>query len=180
LRKLATFVIGEFAEDEIGVADAVAESVIGGANAIAREIIGAEVVDYGFKAVVAASAAAFAETKFAEFEREIVANGEEILRRELVEIHDGARDLPYFVVIALGFDEEAVTVFGDEGAEFRLVLPVKFVDFGIKIERQKADVVAREIVLVAWVAKSNNDFHICYYSMKKGSRMGPPFLIWCS
>ncbi len=167
--------VGEFAEDKFGVADAVAECVVGGADAVAWKIVSTEVVDHRFEAVVAARAAAFAKAELAEFEREIIANGEEILRCELIEIHDGTRDLPYLVVVALGFDEEAVAVFGDEGAEFWLVLPVEFVDFGIKIERQKADVVAREIVLVTRIAESNNDFHICYYSMKKAAEWGRPF-----
>jgi hypothetical protein len=37
--------------------------------------------------------------------------------------------------------------------------------------------VAREIVLVARIAKSNNDFHICYYSMKKGAQARSPLWV---
>jgi hypothetical protein len=32
-------------------------------------------------------------------------------------------------------------------------------DFGIKIERQKAKIVARKIIFMAWIAKTDYDLH---------------------
>jgi hypothetical protein len=58
--------------------------------------------------------------------------------------------------------------------EFWPVLPFELFAFCVKIERQKAGIVTRPIVLRPWIAETDNDFHICYYSTKKGGRMGPP------
>ena len=56
----------EFGEDKIDVAGLFAEIVVGGADAEAREFVRTEFGDTGFKAVIAASAALFAEAKLAE------------------------------------------------------------------------------------------------------------------
>ena len=33
----------------------------------------------------------------------------------------------------------------------------------------------RKVILMAWVAKTDNDFHIYNFSMKKAGQMGPAF-----
>lgn len=80
----------EFGKHEIDVAELLAEWLVAGAEAKAREILGSKVLDRGFEAIVAASAAPLAEADLAEREVEIVANDQNILRSKFVEIHNSA------------------------------------------------------------------------------------------
>lgn len=67
----------EMAKDEVSIADLSAGRVVG-AEAEAGEIFGVEVLDEGFKAIIAAGAAFFAETELTKGEVEVVAEDEDV------------------------------------------------------------------------------------------------------
>lgn len=58
----------------------------------------------------------------------------------------------------MGLDKDAVAVFEPEGAEFGL-LPGEMLDFGIKIEGEKAVIMAGKIVFWTGVAEADDEFH---------------------
>lgn len=149
---------GEAAEDEFDVAEGAAEVGIVSAETEAGEVGGVEVASDGFEAVVAAAGAVEAVANFSEGEVEIVADDEEVARREFVEVEEGADGLAGFVVESLGFDEEAVAVFEPKGIEFRF-LPIKMMDFGVKVKSEKTEIMAGEVVFVAGVAEADDEFH---------------------
>lgn len=149
---------GEAAEDEFDVAEGVAEVGVVGAEAETGEVGGVEVASDGFETVVAAAGAVEAVADFSEGEVEIVADDEEVARGEFVEVEEGTDGLAGFVVEGLGFDEEAVAVFEPEGIEFWF-LPIKMVDFCVKVKSEKAEIVASKVVFVAGVAEADNEFH---------------------
>lgn len=95
---------------------------------------------------------------FSEGEVEIVADDEEIARGEFVEVEEGADGLTGLVVEGLGFDEEAVAVFEPEGIEFWF-LPIKMMDFCVKVKSEKTEIVAGKVVFVAGVAEADDEFH---------------------
>lgn len=149
---------GEAAEDEFDVAEGVAEAGIVGAEAEAGEVGGIEVASDGFEAIVAAAGAVEAVADFSEGEVEIVADDEKVARGKLVEVEEGADGLAGFIVEGLGFDEEAVAVFEPEGVELWF-LPIKMMDFSVKVKSEKAEIVAGKVVFVAGVAEANDEFH---------------------
>lgn len=149
---------GEAAEDEFDVAEGVAEVGIVGAEAEAGEVGGVEVAGDGFEAIVAAAGAVEAVADFPEGEVEIVADDEEVARGEFIEVEEGADSLAGFVVESLGFDEKAVAVFEPEGIEFWF-LPIKMIDFRVKVKSKKTEIVASKVVFVAGVAEADDEFH---------------------
>lgn len=149
---------GEAAEDEFDVAEGVAEVGVVGAEAEAGEVGSVEVASDGFETVVAAAGTVEAVADFSEGEVEIVADDEEVARGEFVEVEEGTGGLAGFVVEGLGFNEEAVAVFEPEGIEFWF-LPIKMMDFSVKVKSEKAEIVAGKVVFVARVAEADNEFH---------------------
>ena len=145
-------------EDKVDVADLLTDGGVVGAEAKARELVGAKVSGDGFEAVVATAAAVFAVAKGAELKVKIIANHEDVLGSDLVEAGEGLDGLTGFVVEGLGFDEDGAPLFQPDGAEFGF-LPAELMDFGVKIQRQKAEIVASEVVLVAWVAEADDETH---------------------
>ena len=137
----------KFRQYKIHVAEAFAEVVVGGAEAEAREIVGAKVRNSRFEAIIAARTAPLAVADFAKFEVKIVANDEKILGLEFVIMSKRFETLTDFVIKRLRLNEEFVTVFEILNIKFVIEFPVKAVNFGIKISRQKAEVVAGKIVL---------------------------------
>lgn len=124
----------ELAENEIDVAYTLAKLLIAGAEAKAWEIFGAEMLNGGLEAIVAACAAPLAEADLAEWEIEIVANNENILRGELVKVAEAADTHALIVIESLWFYEENIAVLGDFGFELWLWLESEIMNFGIKIE----------------------------------------------
>ena len=145
-------------ENEVNVADLLTDGGVVGAETKARELVGAKVSGDGFEAVITAAAAVFAVAKGAELKVKIIANHEDVLGSDFIEASEGLDGLTGFVVEGLRFDENGASLFQPDGAEFGL-LPVKLMDFGVKIQRQEAEVVAGEVVLVAWVAEADDETH---------------------
>lgn len=73
-------------------------------------------------------------------------------------MQEGLDGFAGIIVVGLGFEEDIVTRFEPEGVEFWL-LPVEVMDFGIKIKRQKSEIVTGKIVFILWVAEADNEFH---------------------
>lgn len=135
----------ETAEDEIDVADLLTERIIAGTEAEAAELVGFEVLEDGFEAIVGAGGAMFAVAQGAERQFEIIAKDENLRRLELIEMGESRDGETGIVVESLRFDEDGIAGFAPESVEFGL-LPVELVNFGIKIERQEAEVMAGEVV----------------------------------
>ncbi len=140
LGQFFVFSIVKMGEHKISIANLTAKAVISCANAKTWKIVRAEMGYERLKAIIATGATPLAETDLAEFKVKIVANYEKILRFELIKIHNGANALANFVVVILSFDKQKIAffVFRNKSVEFRFILPFEFVDFGIKIQRQKA------------------------------------------
>lgn len=111
-----------------------------------------------FEAVVPSAGAVSAVAQGAEWEVEIVANYQDILRGDFVEMHEGLDSYAGIIVVILGFDEDTVAVLEPEGTHFGL-LPVDFLDFGVKIQRQKAEIVAGEVVFAFGIAEADDELH---------------------
>ena len=62
------------------------------------------------------------------------------------------------IIKILGFDEDFIVDFAPFGTEFGF-LPSYIMNLGIKIEHQKAKVVAREIIFGSRVAKPDDELH---------------------
>lgn len=154
-------------EDEVDVADLLAYGGVIGAEAEARELVGAEVGGDGFEAVIAAAGPVFAVAEGAKSEVKIVANHENVLGGDFVEVGEGLDGLAGFVVEGLGLDENGASLLQPDGAEFGF-LPVKLMDFGVKIQCQEAEVVAGEVVLSAGIAETNDEAHIFYSGLLYG------------
>lgn len=149
---------GEAAEDEVDVAKGAAEVVVAGAEAKAREIGGVERFGDGFETVVATAATFGAVARGAEGEVEIVADDEDVLEGDFVEIDELLDGAAGIVVESLGLDEDFVAGFEPEGVKLGF-LPVEMVDFGIKIKGEEAEIVAREIVFGAGITEADDEFH---------------------
>lgn len=145
-------------ENEVDVADLLAYGEVVGAETEARELVGAEMGGDGFEAVIAAAGPVFTVAEDAKLKIKVITDHEDVLGSDLVEASEGLDGLTGFVVEGLGFDEDGASLFQPDGAEFGL-LPVKLMDFGVKIQRQEAEVVAGEVVLVAWVAEADDETH---------------------
>ena len=145
-------------ENEVDVADLLTDGGVVGAETEARELVGAKVSGDGFEAVITAAAAVFAVAKGAELKVKIIANHEDVLGSDLVEASEGLDGLTGFVVEGLGFDENGASLLQPDGVEFGF-LPAELMDFGVKIQRQKAEIVASEVVLVAWVTEADDETH---------------------
>ena len=105
------FVRSELAEDEVDVAELLADFGIVGAEAEAGEIGGFELAGDGFEAVVPSAAAAFAEADLAKIEVKIVAEDENVARREFIEAHEIGDGEAGIVVEGLGLEEDFVAGF---------------------------------------------------------------------
>lgn len=174
-RKGGFFLGSETAEDEVDVAELLAEFIVPCAKAETGEIGGVEVFGDGFETVVAAGAALGAVTKTIERQVEVVADDEDVLERNSVEIGEFGDSAAGIVVESLGFDEDFVAVFKPEGMEFGF-LPGEIFDFGIKIKCQKTEVVASEVVFWARVTEPDDEFHesiITFFA-----RFGEVLMFW--
>ena len=154
-------------EDEVDVADLLAYGGVIGAEAEARELVGAEMSGDGFEAVIAAAGPVFAVAKGAKSEVKVVANHENVLGGNLVKAGEGWDGLAGVVIEGLGLDEDGASLLQPDGAEFGF-LPVKLMDFGVKIQRQEAEVMAGEVVLSARIAETNDEAHIFYSGLLYG------------
>lgn len=97
----------------------------------------------------------------AKVEVEIVADDEEIGWRYFIERTNGGESLTNFIIEGLGFDIEAIDgrVVVDLGVEFGVVFESELIKLGVKIEGEEAKVVACEIVILARVAKTDDNLH---------------------
>lgn len=149
------FLGSEAGEDEVDVAELCAELGVVSAEAEAGEIVGAEVVRNGFEAVVAATGAFGAVADGLERQVEIVADGEDVGGVDFVvigEISDGEAGV---VVEIAGFEENAVAIFEPDAVHFG-VFPGEIVDFGIKIQGETAEIMARPVINISRVSESDN------------------------
>ena len=105
------FVRCKLAEDEVDVAELLADFGVVGAEAETGEIGGFELARDGFEAVVPSAAAAFAEADLAEIEVKIVAEDENVARREFIETHEIGDGETGVVVEGLGLEEDFVAGF---------------------------------------------------------------------
>ena len=154
-------------EDEVDVADLLAHGGVVGAETEARELVGAEMSGDGFEAVIAAAGPVFAVAEGAELKIKVVTDHENVLGGDFVEVDEGLDGLAGFVVEGLGLDEDGASLLQPDGAEFGF-LPAKLMDFGVKIQRQEAEVVAGEVVLSAGIAETNDEAHIFYSGLLYG------------
>lgn len=149
---------GEATEDEVDVAEFLTEGVVPCAEAKAWKVGCVEGFGDGFEAVVAATTASHAIAKTVERQVEIVADDENVLEGNFVKIDKFGNGATGIVVESLRFDEDFVAVFEPNGMEFGF-LPVEIFNFSIKIEGEKAEVVASEVVFGAGVAEADDEFH---------------------
>ena len=142
-------------EDEVDVADLLTYGGVVGAETEARELVGAEVSGDGFEAVIAAAGPVFAVAEGAKLKIKVITDHKNVLGGDLVEAGEGLAGLAGFVVEGLRFDENGASLLQPDGAEFGF-LPAKLMDFGVKIQRQEAEVVAGEVVFGTRVAETND------------------------
>lgn len=136
-----------------------AEFVVPRAEAEAREIGRMEIFGDGLEAVVTTAAAFGAVAETVEWEIEIVADDEDVLEGDFVEIGEFGDGAAGVVVKSLGFDEDFVAGFQPEGVELGLLPGFEAVDFGIKIEGEEAEAVAGEVVFWAGIAEADDELH---------------------
>lgn len=154
-------------EDEVDVADLLTHGGVVGAETEARKLVGAEMGGDGFEAVIAAAGPAFAVAEGAKLKIKVITDHENVLGGNLVEVGEGLDGLAGFVVEGLRFDEDGVSLLQPDGAELGF-LPVKLMDFGVKIQRQEAEVMAGKVVLSAGIAEADDETHS--YIIKRTSR----------
>lgn len=124
------------------------------------ELGGSKMGGGGFEAVVTGASALFSEADGAERQVEIVADDEQIGGGfELVEVYELCDGFADVVVESLGFGEDGAIGFDSFGEEFGCGLKGEIVGFGVKIEGQKAEIVAGEVVLPARITKADDEFH---------------------
>lgn len=157
-RESGFFLGGKAAENEIDVAEFLAEFIVPGAEAKTRKIGSMERFGDGFETVVAAGAALGAVAEAAERQIKIITNDQDVFEGDFVEIGEFGDGAAGIVIESLGFDKDLIAVFEPEGVEFGL-LPGEIFDFGIKIKRQEAEVMAGEVVFWAGVAEADDEFH---------------------
>ena len=63
-----------------------------------------------------------------------------------------------FIIESLRFDKNTIIIFEPDSVVFGL-FPSELMGFGIEIKRQEAKVMASKIVFIAWVTKTNDEFH---------------------
>lgn len=148
----------EFTEDKLCITEGLTDVGIIRANAEAGEIARTESSGNGLKAIVAAAGAFGAVADLTEFEVKIITDDEEIAGSEFVKMDEFLDGAPGFVVEILGLDEKIIAGFGPESAKFGF-LPAGFMNFGVQIEGQKANVVTGEIIFCARVAETDEKFH---------------------
>ena len=159
VRELGFFTFGKFGEDEVDIADFFSQSVISCPEAKPWEVLGAKILNDRFKTVVAAGGAMSALTDFTELEVEIVADDKNILWRDLIKVGKSADGCTDIVIKSLGFNNDGIALFLPDGIKFLVRFPLKAFNLEIKIKRQKAEVVASEVIFGTWVAKSDDKFH---------------------
>ncbi len=164
--QLAAFFVGEFRQNKINIANALAEIVVAGAKAKTWEIVGAKMRNGRFEAIIAAGATPLAEANLAELEVKIVADDQEILWCKLVIIANELKALADVVIKSLRLNEKRLAVLVIEHAVLLVFFPCKATKFRIKIQRQKTEVVTREIVFLAWITEAGDYFHKVYFSIK--------------
>ena len=145
-------------EDEIDIAELLADGGVVRAETETGEILGAEAGGDGFQAVIAAAGAFDAETGFAERQVEIVANDRNMLGWNFVILCESLHSFAGVIIKNLGFEKNGIVGFVPEGVIFRL-FPVKMMDFRIKIQEEKAEVVAGEVVFWAGITESDDKIH---------------------
>ena len=145
-------------ENEVDVADLLTDGGVVGAETEAWELVGAKVSGDGFEAVIAAAGPVFAVAESAKLKIKVITDHENIFGDDLVKAGEGLDGLAGFVVEGLRFDENGASLLQPDGAEFGF-LPAELMNFGVKIQRQKAKIVASEVVLVAWVTEADDETH---------------------
>ena len=96
----------------------------------------------------------------AEFEVKIVTDAQDVFWRDFVEVGEASDCGADVVVESLGFDENGVSLFVPDGVELFVRFPLQIIDFEVKIEGEKAEVVASEVILATWVAKGDDEIHV--------------------
>ena len=136
-------------EDEVDDADLLVYGEVVGAETEARELVGAEISGDGFEAVIAAAGPVFAVAEGAKLKIKVITDHENVFGGDLIEAGEGLDGLAGFVVEGLRFDENGASLLQPDGAEFG-PLPVKLMDFGVKIQRQEAEVMAGGVGFWGW------------------------------
>jgi len=118
------------------------------------------VIDGRFEAIIAGTAALLSGSEGAERQVKIVADNEDIRGGiEFVEFDEFGDGFADAVVEGLGFDKDNIICSGGVGEEFGFGFEGEIVDFGIKIESEKAEIVAGKVIFPAWIAKTDDEFH---------------------
>ncbi len=112
----------------------------------------------GFEAVIPSTGTFFTKTQSAEWQVEIVANYENILRSDLVIMGEGLDGRAGSVVKSLGLDQEMIAGFRPGSVKLGF-LPSKIMNLGVKIQSQKTKIMARKIILVSGIAEADDEFH---------------------
>lgn len=112
----------------------------------------------GFEAIITSAGASEAIASGAEVELEVIAKDENIGRWDFVKMGESLDGLAGIIIKSLRFEEDLVAVFEPESVHFGL-LPVEMVDFGIKIKRQKPEIMASEIIFWAGITEADDEFH---------------------
>lgn len=117
-----------------------------------------EMLRDGFEAIITSAGASEAIASGAEVELEVIAKDENIGRWDFVKMGESLDGLAGIIIKSLRFEEDLVAVFEPESVHFGL-LPVEMVDFGIKIKRQKPEIMASEIIFWAGITEADDEFH---------------------
>ena len=110
----------ELTKDKIDVTDALTEPIVAGAEAKAWKVFGAKMLDSRLEAVIAACAAPLAEADLAEWKIKVVANYQNILRGEFIEVAEAADAHALIIVESLRLYKEDVAIFCDFSFKFWL------------------------------------------------------------
>ena len=145
-------------KDKVDVADLLTYGEVVGAETEARELVGAEMSGDRLEAVIAAAGPMFAVAESAKLKIKVITDYENVLGGNLVEVGKGLDGLARFVVEGLRFDENGASLLQPDGAEFGF-LPAELMDFGVKIQRQEAEVVAGEVILSAGITEADDETH---------------------
>ncbi len=152
------FGIRKVAEDEVDIAELLTKVRIVSTQPQAWEFGSMEVIRDRFEPVVAATRAFGAVANGGERQIEVIAKHQNVGGGEFVKMEELLYREPNFIIKCLRFDKNMIAGFKPKSVHFGL-LPFEMVNFGIKIQGEKAEIVARKIILVAWVAKTDDEFH---------------------
>ena len=155
---------GEFAEYKIGVAEFSAFGGVSGAEAETGKVGRAETLDNRLQAVIPAMRPVHTVAKCAEIEIKIVTDDENVVEWDFIKVGEIADGETRVVIESLRLDKDAIAILCPDGGVFLMRLPIKIVNFSIKIQSKEAEVMSGEVVLGAGVAETDNElFHACNY-----------------